>query len=135
MVPKYIQVLFGERADVKGKLKPEDKLAIDITQDLITHTVQGRLTTPWFHVPNELGRNTVIYGIIQKAKGVVSGVADYIFLRANNPIAIEIKAGKGKQSDNQIAFQKWCEISGIKYYLCNNKEDFFAILYNENLIT
>lgn len=62
-----------------------------------------------------------------KAEGTVSGVADLILLIPNNgyhSLCIEMKQGKGRQSENQREWQKDAERFGNKYVVCNSLEGF-----------
>ena len=61
-----------------------------------------------FSIPNG-GQRSLITAKILKAEGTVSGVADLQIMKAKhgyNGLFIEMKYGKGKQSENQINFQK-----------------------------
>ena len=64
---------------------------------------------------------------ILKAEGTVSGVADLQIMKAKhgyNGLFIEMKYGKGKQSENQINFQKKCKEENYKYEVCNSFDSF-----------
>ena len=132
MIPDYLVTLFGKRSIFSGKLKPEDKLSADLTTTLIPLTISGKLKAIWFHVPNEAGRNTAFYTMIQQAKGVVSGTADFIFL-CTNPICIELKVDT-KQSPKQQAFEEWCLAYDIKYYVCKTVEEVMVILRDNGIL-
>ena len=57
-----------------------------------------------FAIPNGGSRNP-IEAVNLKSQGVVSGVADLILLTSNgvfSSLCIEMKADKGKQTENQI---------------------------------
>ena len=61
-----------------------------------------------FSIPNG-GQRSLITAKILKAEGTVSGVADLQIMKAKkgyNGLFIEMKYGKGKQSENQLNFQK-----------------------------
>lgn len=47
--------------------------------------------------------------------------------KSKNGLFIEMKYGKGKQSENQINFQKKCEEENYKYEVCNSFEKFKEI--------
>lgn len=79
-----------------------------------------------FSVPNGGSRN-VIEAKRLKREGVVAGVADILFLKPNKDypfLCIEMKHGKGKQSENQKEWQKEVEAIGGKYVVCNSFELF-----------
>lgn len=79
-----------------------------------------------FAVPNGGNRN-LITAKIMKAEGVLSGVSDLIFLKPNSKfhaLCIEMKQGKGKQSQNQKEWQFVVEGHGYKYVVCYSLEEF-----------
>ncbi len=87
-----------------------------------------------FHVPNG-GHRNVVEARIFKGLGVRSGVADLILAVPNKHhpyLAIEMKAGKGKQSENQKAWQEAAEGIGAKYVVVNDI-DLFIETVNEYL--
>lgn len=71
-----------------------------------------------FHV-NQKARNA-IEGNHNKAKGVVPGVSDLIYLRhiSIGPLYIEMKTEDGIQSKDQERFQKLVESLGYTYVIC-----------------
>lgn len=79
---------------------------------------RGRL----FHV-NQKARNA-IEGNRMKAMGVVPGVSDLIFLRASGPMFIEMKIEDGKQSPEQVKFQRIVESLGFQYIICRSFSQF-----------
>ena len=79
-----------------------------------------------FAVPNG-GARGKIEACIMKAEGVTAGVADLILLtpkKGFGSLCIEMKVGKGKQSDSQANWQKKAERHGNKYVLCRNVNEF-----------
>lgn len=86
-----------------------------------------------FHVPNENDRSdsNMIQGAIRKSLGVVSGVADLLFLVARGEyhgLCIEMKDEKGQQSQSQKEWQKLAEAQGYKYVLCRSLGQFKRIM-------
>ena len=68
-----------------------------------------------------------------KAEGVVPGVSDLIFLRANdtyNTLCIEMKAEKGRQSELQKQWQYIAENANNKYVVCRSFEEFRDTIIN-----
>lgn len=62
----------------------------------------------FFHVPNE-SKSKVQYYVKLKRMGVRSGVSDLLFLNKSkiyDGLALELKWGKNKLSESQIAFLK-----------------------------
>lgn len=58
-----------------------------------------------------------------KGMGVRKGVADFILLRNFCPIALELKAKDGKQSEDQKGFEDAWTAQGGVYYLCKDIDD------------
>ena len=64
---------------------------------------------------------------IMKAEGQRAGVADLILLlprQCYGALCIEMKRGKGRQSEAQKEFQRLCDQHGQKYVVCRSLEDF-----------
>lgn len=77
-----------------------------------------------FAVPNGGSRNK-IEAMKLKATGVRSGVSDCIILLNKEILFVEFKSEKGKQSEEQKAFQTLILLLGYKhYYIVNNFEQF-----------
>lgn len=79
-----------------------------------------------FSVPNG-GRRDKVTAAILKAEGAVAGVADAILLLPRHGYAslcIEFKTPKGRQSDNQKAWQKAVEGNGSKYAVVRSFDEF-----------
>lgn len=79
-----------------------------------------------FAVPNG-GKRNAREAAIMKAEGVVPGVADLVFLWANNTyntLLIEMKTPTGRQSDLQKQWQQTAEQAGNKYVICRSFDDF-----------
>lgn len=83
-----------------------------------------------FAIPNG-GKRNVVTASILKAEGVMSGVADLFMCsngRAFKGHFIEMKYGKGKQTDNQIAFQKKVISKGYTYDVCCSFDEFVNVV-------
>lgn len=80
-----------------------------------------------FAVPNG-GRRDAVTGARLKAEGVIAGVADLILLtpcKGYGALLVEMKTGKGKQSQAQKQWQK--DITGkgeYQYVVCHSFDDF-----------
>jgi hypothetical protein len=68
--------------------------------------------------------NPKIQGMRNKVIGVVSGVADLLFLWHGKTFAFELKVGSNKQSENQKLWEITATPHIEKYYLITNFEDF-----------
>lgn len=83
----------------------------------------GRLM---FAVPNGHYRSKRTACIL-KGEGIVAGVADLILLVPNKKYAslcIEMKAGKGRQTELQAQFQRDAELFGNRYVICRSFDEF-----------
>lgn len=76
----------------------------------------------YFSVPNGIHFNrdklkAIKYARKLKSEGFRSGASDLVVLTKEKPYFIEVKTEKGKQSENQKAFQKDIENLGYIYLL------------------
>lgn len=81
-----------------------------------------------FSVPNGGSRN-IIEAKRLKDEGVLAGVADLFLMRAKlgyYGLFIEMKIGKGVQSDKQKTFQKMCISEGYEYIICRSLDEFIS---------
>ncbi len=79
-----------------------------------------------FAVPNG-GKRNIREAEILKREGVVAGVSDLILLVpsiSHHGLCIEMKIGKGKQTENQENFQERVERKGYKYIVCRSFDQF-----------
>lgn len=89
----------------------------------------GRLL---FAVPNGHKRN-IVTAVKLKKEGVVAGVSDLILLVPNytyHGLCIEMKIGKGKQTESQKEFQSDVEQMGYKYSVCRTLDEFTNLINN-----
>ena len=80
----------------------------------------------FFSVPNG-GYRMATTAKIMKAEGQRAGVADLILLlprQGYGALCVEMKCGKGRQSEAQKEFQRLCDQYGQKYVVCRSLEDF-----------
>jgi hypothetical protein len=83
-----------------------------------------------FAVPNGGSRNKR-EAAIMKAEGVRAGVADLILLTPRGEygaLCIELKTETGRQSPEQIEWQKQAENAGNKYVVCRSVDEFINIV-------
>jgi len=81
-----------------------------------------------FAVPNGGSRN-ISEAVRLHSEGVVSGVSDLVLLVPNSKmqiLCIEMKAGKGQQTENQKQFQSSVENTGNKYIVCRSLDEFMS---------
>jgi len=94
-----------------------------------------------FAIPNGHKRSKITAAIL-KREGVRAGVADLFFAKAkyldiNNSkwldkhgLFIEMKVGKGKQTDAQLAFEKAVTEQGYAYRVVRTFDEFKLIIEN-----
>jgi len=83
-----------------------------------------------FAVPNGHYRNKLT-AIRLKREGVTAGAPDLLLLIPRNghaSLCIEMKAGKGRQTEHQREFQTAAEAAGNKYVVCRSFEEFHAVI-------
>lgn len=83
-----------------------------------------------FSIPNG-GKRSAITAKIMKAEGQMSGVADLFLMYPHHGyhgLWIEMKVGKGKQSESQVYFQQRAELFGYKYTIARTFEEFITIV-------
>lgn len=77
----------------------------------------------WFHVPNE-SNGGARFGMNLNSIGRIAGAPDYVLITKDKTILMEIKTKKGRLSENQKMFSKWCETCGVKYRIVWSFEEF-----------
>ena len=85
-----------------------------------------------FAVPNGGQRNVIVAAKL-KAEGALAGVSDLLLLVPNNDyhaLCIEMKSAKGRQTENQKAWQKEVEKQGYKYAVCRSLDEFTNTINN-----
>lgn len=80
-----------------------------------------------FSVPNEATHTRSGYF---RSLGCLSGAADLVMVLPSAIIFLELKAAKGKQSKEQIDFQKKVTELGYQYYVIKDLHDLKEVLKN-----
>lgn len=83
------------------------------------------------HVPNGGSRGSAREGYNMKRIGVTAGVADLLLLTPRHGfgcLCVEMKAGKGKQQDTQVAWEQAARNGGNLYTVCRSIEEFQNIV-------
>lgn len=84
-----------------------------------------------FHVNNKAKNK--IEGNQMKAKGVVAGVSDFIYLAKNGKVLfIELKTDEGKQSKEQKEFEQIAKDRGHLYFVVRSVKEFFDLIQEYN---
>lgn len=120
-----------------ARLKPEELLSCKVASLLRKLAIEGKLNCVWAMVPNELGasaRNVRVLYAKASQMGMVPGTVDFVFLAESRGFAIELKAETGRQSDNQINYERWCLTVGVGYHICRSVDEVIAALKEEGVL-
>lgn len=79
-----------------------------------------------FHVNNKAKNR--IEGNQMKARGVVAGISDLVYLAPGKVIFIELKTADGVKSNDQKEFEQQCIDTGNEYHIARSLEDFLRII-------
>jgi len=84
-------------------------------------------------------RNKVTGGLL-KAKGLIGGHSDYVFYHERGGIChnlfIEFKADNGRQSPNQVTFERaFLRCKNVNYHLAYSVEEGIKLLEKYKIIT
>jgi hypothetical protein len=73
-------------------------------------------------------------GAMNKAMGVVAGVADMCYLKPEGQTCfIEWKTETGKQSPEQVKFQQLCLSLGHEYHIVRSEAEFLAVILHNQI--
>ena len=73
-------------------------------------------------------------GAMNKAMGVVAGVADMCYLKPEGQTCwIEWKTETGKQSPKQVKFQQLCLSLGHEYHIVRSEAEFLAVILHNQI--
>jgi hypothetical protein len=76
-----------------------------------------------------------IKGALNKAMGVVAGVADMCYLKPEGKTCwIEWKTESGRQSPEQVKFQQLCISLGHEYHIVRSEQEFLAVILHNQII-
>ena len=115
--------------------KPEERLQVATCQMLHALAPASIL---YFHPAQEAIRSKATWGY-QIEMGFVKGVSDWIIMgRAEDRVvmlAVELKAGREKASENQLEFQRWCTRAGIRWAIMRSVRAFGSLMTEEGVFT
>lgn len=74
-----------------------------------------------------------VYYNMQMGIGQHKGLADLTAMRNGEVVFIEVKTEKGRQSPEQLQFQKDCESHGVKYMVARSVNDIADLLNTQPL--
>lgn len=115
----------------------EDRLANQVAQYLKALTLSEKLKAVWFHVPNESvvsERMDVVRIKRKQALGMINGAPDFVVTNGAKTVFIELKTDKGRQTESQKMFEKWCCKCGITYEICRSVDDVSLVLVESGLM-
>jgi hypothetical protein len=120
-------------------LKPEDFIHKNFAGLLRKYEVYNQLKCIWWSYHPSGENRTLTTGSLLKSKGMNPGHADYIFYyKKDNEchiLFIEFKAGKGKQSYNQINFEnRFKGLHNVNYHLAYSESEGIQILEQYNIL-
>ena len=69
-----------------------------------------------------------IQAMMDKGKGLQKGRSDMVFYYKGTATMIEFKIETGRQSKDQIEWQKRIELAGFKYYIIRSLEEFQELI-------
>jgi len=107
-------------SDYRKGLLSEHRLQVMVMQHLGLHAVKEAY---WLAVPNAARRSMGLAARMKK-EGMRAGVADIcIMLGDGRVVWLELKTAKGKQTSDQLEFQKVCEALGHPYLLAHSLDE------------
>ena len=74
-----------------------------------------------FSVPNEAAHKRINWFTYT---GLLRGAADLVLVLPGKVVFVEMKTRYGRQSDEQVEFERKCNELGVVYVLCRNLEQF-----------
>jgi len=105
----------------------EDKIMADCHKWLWNSFIQLRYCC--WHIPNER-KQSAVQGAILKAKGVVSGVPDYVINYNSKAYYIEFKNETGKQSESQKTVEIALKAQGFDYVILRSVDEFKKYVFD-----
>ena len=106
----------------------------DLAKTVFEFLQLSKPTALYFAVPNERKSSPQNMKFL-KARGLVPGVADFIFLSGNSCSCIELKIPGNYQSPSQKEFQLRCFEHGVGYRVCRSVEEVRATLIDWDMLS
>ena len=106
----------------------------DLSKAVFDYLQLSKPKALYFHVPNERKSSPINMKFL-KARGLVPGVADFIFLSGEGCSCIELKIPGNYQSPSQKEFQLRCFNHGISYRVCRSVEEVREALIDWEMLT
>jgi len=122
---------FENKIDVTRSLLDSLNTAFESRKmELISLSSIGLPLSSMLRVIEFLRRSNVFtYAAMNKAMGVIAGVADMCFLKPEGKTCwIEWKTETGRQSPQQVSFEKLCRSLGHEYHIVRSEAEFLNII-------
>jgi hypothetical protein len=118
------------------RIKPEERLSITFANECRALALDGHLRAVFCHPANELigSARSGATAAVTRAMGLIPGAPDFWFMGEGRNLALEAKAGKGTQSQNQKDFETWCAASGVPYRLFTTVDEGLGHLRDAGLL-
>lgn len=115
--------------DILPSTKPRRDDEAQLQRAIVSYLkLAARPNALWFAVPNGEKRSKATAAKL-KSMGVLAGVGDLCFILATGVAAfMELKAGKNRQSKEQVAFEALCDANGAAYVVVTSFDQAVAIL-------
>lgn len=107
-------------SDAVARTNPESAIQSAICDYL---TLRGKFFIRLNNIPATFIDKTGARQFRRLGKYARSGLADILVVEVGHAIFLEVKAGKGKQSPDQIDFQRDCIRAGAAYHLVRSISD------------
>lgn len=111
----------------RGRVGPEDRIAIDVATMLRVATIEGRLSATWTHIPHEVGggkgKSSQIRYALAKAMGLIAGSCDYVLVWPGGGGWIELKTPTGSLNPAQRDFRDWCAATSCRHAVCKSTDE------------
>lgn len=127
---------FRTRAKNRNPFKGEAALSCQVANYLVAKTVEGKCRAVWTKIDNETSSSSWTYGIMMRAMGKNTGVADFYIGGKWGTLWLELKDDpKKKLSEGQKFFKKWCEqTEGVHYKMCVSLDEVKELLCSWEIV-
>jgi hypothetical protein len=115
----------------------EDAIANRVAIELRALSAEDKLDGVWFHVPNECVVKNKKDAVRLRKKcsiGMIPGAPDFVFLKSDKSLQIELKTDTGKLSENQKEWQKFSKDRNVPYVVARSWSDVEFALQKEGFI-
>jgi len=80
----------------------------------------------WIRI-NTQGQYDARLGKYRTSPYTMRGVADLLIIHQGQPVFIELKTAKGRQSPDQILFEKHCDEHAVEYAVVRSVDDIIGL--------